>query len=236
MTEQEPTRANDEILQYRVGCGPVGALIVAGLALCCVLLTIGSGLVILFPGQFVDLFDRDDGDPDRLRIAIGAEGTPTVIPARDEPLGSASNPAPLGTSLSGDGLRVTLNSVTPVGAILDAVAPAGSTYLILDVTITNTSDEAAEFSSFYWSARDILTDENFDDVKDIRPADALLAGSLAPGVQVRGNVLLLVDLETPILRIKYDTNIFGGENFYWLWDAHAPAPTASPEALASPVE
>jgi hypothetical protein len=233
VTEQEPRQQSDEVLQPRIGCGPVGVLIVAGLALCCVLLTIGSGLVILFPGQFVDLFDRDDGDPDRLRVTIGADGTPTITVARDEPLGSASNPAPLGTSLSGDGLTITLHSVTPVPSILEAVAPAGSTYLILDVTLVNTTDEPREFSAFYWSARDILTDENFDDEKDIRPANALLAGSLAPGVEVRGNVLLLIDLETPILRIKYDTDIFGGQNMYWLWDAHSPSSVASPEAVVS---
>ena len=84
---------SDEISHARVGCGPVGVGLVAVLLGCCVLLTIGSGLVILFPDPVVDFLDRDDDEPDRLRAALGPDGTPVVEPDAAADLGSASNPA-----------------------------------------------------------------------------------------------------------------------------------------------
>ena len=41
---------SDEITHARVGCGPVGVGLMAVLLGCCVLLTIGSGLVIIVSG------------------------------------------------------------------------------------------------------------------------------------------------------------------------------------------
>lgn len=226
---------SDEISQGRVGCGPVGGGILVILLGFCVLLTVGSGLVVLFPGPVIDLFERDADEPDRLRAAIGSDGTPTVEPDAAEPVGSASNPAAIGIAVGGDGVSVTLNAVARAET-LGGVAPKdGFVFLTLDVTIANVSDEATEFSALFWSARDIVAGENYDDDKFNRPGNALPAGSLAPGDQIRGNVLVLVAAEALVVRVKYDTALIGGENLYWLYPNSAASPTATPAMDSSPV-
>src|SRR5215211_3544825 len=142
---------------------------------CCVLLTIGSGLVILFPGPVVDFLDRDDDEPDRLRAALGPNGTPTIEVDASEPVGSASNPAAIGATVEGDGLAVTVHGATRTTSIADATPDPGFIFLILDVTIRNTSGDAKNFNSYYWSARDVVAGENYDDEKNVRPGDALIA-------------------------------------------------------------
>ncbi len=226
---------SDEIGHARVGCGPVGAGLVAVILGICVLLTIGSGLVVLFPGPVVDLFDQDDDEPDRLRADLGPDGTPTIQPDRSEPLGSASNPAVVGAEVDGDGVAVTLQGVTRAATVAETPPEAGYVFLILDVTIANVSDEAKEFGAYFWSARDVVAEENFDDEKNIRPGNALLAGSLAAGDQVRGNVLLVVRDGATVIRVKYDTALIGGDNLYWLYTPGAAAATGTPATVSSPV-
>ena len=229
---------SDEITHARVGCGPVGVGLMAVLLGCCVLLTIGSGLVILFPGPVVDFFDRDDDEPDRLRAALGPNGTPVVEPDSAEDVGSASNPAPIGATVEGDGLAVTLNSVSRTGSIAGTAPDQGLVFLILDVTIQNTFSDAKNFNSYYWSARDIVAGENYDDEKSIRPGDALIAGSLGSGDQVTGNVLVVVPADALVMRLKYDTSLLGGDNLYWLYqpslEQSGATPIATPDDGATP--
>ena len=89
----------------------------------------------------VDFLDRDDDEPDRLRAALGPDGTPVIEAGCDsEPVGSASNPAAVGATVEGDGLAVTVNGV----AQRQRASPTrrrtpGFVFLILDVTVRNTS-------------------------------------------------------------------------------------------------
>lgn len=229
---------SDEITHARVGCGPVGVGLMAVLLGCCVLLTIGSGLVILFPDPVVDFLDRDDDEPDRLRASLGPDATPAIEVDETEPIGSASNPAALGATVDGDGLAITVHGATRAASIAEAAPDSGLVFLILDVTIRNTSDDAKNYNSYYWSARDIIAGENYDDEKNIRPGDALIAGSLGSGNEVRGNVLLIVPADALVVRLKYDTSPLGGENLYWLYqpgDEHIDAtPAGAPAIGATP--
>jgi hypothetical protein len=197
---------------------------------CCVLLTIGSGLVILFPGPVVDLLDRDDDEPDRLRAALGPNGTPVVEPDGAEPFGSASNPAALGETVEGDGLAVTVRGVARAASIAEATPEPGFVFLLVDVTIRNTSEDAKNYNSYYFSVRDIVAGENYDDEKNIRPGDALIAGSLGAGDEVAGNVLLVVPADALVLRLKYDTSPLGGDNLYWLYQPGQELPAGTPSA------
>jgi hypothetical protein len=229
---------SDEITHARVGCGPVGVGLVALLLGCCVLLTIGSGLVILFPGPVVDFLDRDDDEPDRLRAALGSDGTPVVEVDQAEPVGSASNPAALGATVEGDGLAVTVNGVSRAASIAEATPEPGFVFLLVEVSIRNTSGDAKNYNSYYWSARDIVAGENYDDEKNIRPGNALIAGSLGSGDQVTGNVLLVVPADALVLRLKYDTSPLGGDNLYWLYrpgQGQADGRTGATPAAATPV-
>lgn len=218
----------------RVGCGPVGAGLVAVILGVCVLLTIGSGLVVLFPGPVIDLFDRGDDEPDNLRAALGPDGTPSVEIDAAEPVGSAGNPAAIGATVSGGDVGVSVNAVTRAERIVDVSPEAGLVFLTLDVTIANVSDDATEFSALFWSARDIVAGENYDDEKFVRPGNALPAGSLAAGDEVRGNVLLVAPADAQVLRIKYDTALIGGENLYWLYLPGAPSPVGTPASGSAP--
>ncbi len=226
---------SDEISHGRVGCGPVGGGILVILLGFCVLLTVGSGLVVLFPGPVIDLFDRDADEPDRLRAAVGPNGTATVEPDDSEPIGSVSNPAAIGVAVGGEGVSVTLHGVSRAETLGEVASKDGLVFLTLDVTIANVSDEATEFSALFWSARDIVAGENYDDDKFNRPGNALPAGSLAAGDQIRGNVLLLVSAEAVVVRVKYDTALIGGENLYWLYLPGGSTPSATPAADSTPI-
>ena len=229
---------SDEIIHARVGCGPVGVGLMALLLGCCALLTIGSGLVILFPDPVVDFLDRDDDDPDRLRASLGPNGTPIIEADVTEPIGSASNPAAVGATVEGDGLAVTVHGTTRPASIADATPDSGFVFLTLDVTVRNTSADAKNYNAYYWSARDIVEGENYDDEKNIRPGDALIAGSLGSGDEVRGNVLLVVPADAQVVRLKYDTSPLGGDNLYWLYlpgdEQPIATPAATPVNLATP--
>jgi hypothetical protein len=211
---------------------------VAVLLGCCVLLTIGSGLVILFPDPVVDFLDRDDDEPDRLRAAVGSNGTPVVEPDESEPVDSASNPAPVGGTVEGDGLAVTVHGATRTASIADATPEPGFVFLILDISVRNTSDDAKNYNSYYFSARDIVGGENYDDEKNIRPGAALIAGNLGSGDEVRGNVLLVVPDDALVIRLKYDTSPLGGDNLYWLYqpgrEGRSATPVATPNIEATP--
>ena len=226
---------SDEITHGRVGCGPVGAGLVAIILGICVLLTIASGLVVIFPGPVIDLFDRGSDEPDRLRAALGPDGTATVEPDLAEPVGSISNPAAIGAAVGGDDVSVTLHAVSRAETLAGAAPEAGLVFLTIDVTIANVTDEATEFSALFWSARDIVAGDNYDDDKFNRPGNALPAGSLAPGDQIRGNVLLLVPADTQVLRIKYATALIGGEDLYWLYLPGSLPGSATPGPAATSI-
>jgi len=87
----------------------------------------------------------------------------------------------------------------------------------------------------FWSARDIVAGDNYDDDKFNRPGNALPAGSLAPGDHIRGNVLLLVPADTQVLRIKYATALIGGEDLYWLYLPGSLPGSATPGPAATSI-
>lgn len=228
---------SDETTHARVGCGPVGAGIVVVALAICALLTVGSGLVIAFPDVFIDLIDRDDGEPDELRATLGSDGTPTIVPDAGADPGSISNPVAIGETVERGGVAVTVHGVTRATTVAEAVPGDGLIFLVVDVAFVNTGGELRNFNSYYWSARDIIGEGNYDDEKNVQPANAILAGSLASGDGVRGNVLLVVPADAAVLRLKYSTELLGGEDLYWLYvPAEASgAAAATPEDLDSRV-
>ena len=76
----------------------------------------------------------------------------------------------------------------------------------------------------------LVAGENYDDEKNIRPGDALIAGSLGSGDQVTGNVLLVVPADALVVRLKYDTSLLGGDNLYWLYQPGQEQSGATPGA------
>lgn len=171
----------------------IGALVVAG-----VLLSGGSG----------------GGGSSGSQQLTGREANVTPTP---EPKGTENNPATIGDTVAADGLAITLNSAstadTATGGM--SVPDAGNIYVVLDVTIKNVSEETESFNALYWSAKDVERGFTFDDAMMASTGQDISAGDLSPGDLVRGNVVLEVKVDTPVLRIKYDTSPIGGKNMFW---------------------
>lgn len=136
-------------------------------------------------------------------------------------VGSGENPAPIGTSVTGDGLEVTVHSadLSDTAGVLAGAEP-GVMYLTLDVTIRNVSDDKKSFNALYWSGKDIVNGYAFDD--DLfagGSVNQLPSGDLQPSDLIRGEVVLKVRDDSQRIRIKYDTSPIGGANLYWLLEA-----------------
>lgn len=152
--------------------------------------------------------------------ARDASGAVVQSEQEDAEIGSGDNPAPIATTITRDGLEITVNSVTEsdTAGVLTSYE-AGWSYLILDVTIKNVSDGKKSVNPLYWSAKDIDLGYTYDDeLFGSGNGPQLSAGDLSPNDLVRGEVVIKVQTEGSRIRIKYDTSPIGGANLYWLYE------------------
>lgn len=182
----------------------------------CLRIVFGSlAVIVVVIAAAVLLGDGTDeggsgGNPDEGNDQANTIPTP-------EPKGTENNPAIVGDTVTADGLAITLNSTstadTATGGM--SVPEVGNVYVILDITIKNVSEERESFNALYWSAKDTERGFTFDDAIMASTGQNISSGDLSPADLVRGNVVLEVKADTPVLRIKYDTSPIGGKNMFW---------------------
>lgn len=136
---------------------------------------------------------------------------PTPTPA----LGEGELPAPIGTTLTGGGVAVTLTNAFYADEYGYATPKGGYVFLVLEVAIENTDDEGHGYAGNRFSAKDFDTGAEFDDTITLA-VGGLGTGDLSPGEYVSGVVVLEVQERTSRVRIKYATAAFGGTSLYWL--------------------
>lgn len=184
------------IQERRGGCLKWGMVGTGVLALGCV--------VLLVVGMLVG--SRNDGDEVAVSRGPGA-GSPAA--SGEERLAS------IGDTVTSDGLAITLNSASTTDRAGFAAADAGWTFAVLDVTIKNVSTEPQDFNFLYWSAKDLERGFTFDNEFLATTDQDLGSGKLGPGDLIRGNVVMKIRTDSPVVRFKYDTNPIGGKNLYW---------------------
>lgn len=177
------------------------------------------GLIAVIVVAAVAINDGSSGNPNdngNGEAKVNDQGTPEAVK-----VGSGENPAPIGASVTGDGLEVTVHSaeLSDTAGVLAGAEP-GVLYLTLDVTIRNVSEDKKSFNALYWSGKDIVNGYAFDD--DLFAGDSmnqLPSGDLQPSDLIRGEVVIKVRADSQKIRIKYDTAPIGGTNLYWLFQA-----------------
>jgi endonuclease YncB( thermonuclease family) len=133
-------------------------------------------------------------------------------------VGTGDNPAPVGTAIEGDGLRVTLNSFYYSDGDGFIVPAQNKTFLIVNMTITNISDsDQKDYNEICFAAKDVDKDFDFDN-SFLNPSGAPLgSGDMVPGDTVSGEVALEVSPSSAHIRVKYTSGGgCGGDKFYWL--------------------
>lgn len=168
---------------------------------------VGLCIIVAIAGTFVS---KQQGDK-KNDVAVAGTSTPG--------LGAGENPAPVGSTITGDGLEVTVYSATlsDTAGVLGAAEP-GYLYLTIDASVKNVSNEKKSVNPLYFSAKDIVNGYTFDnELMAGDPAAALgSTNDLAPGDILRGEVVLKVRDDSKQIRIKYDTSPLGGKNMYWI--------------------
>lgn len=137
--------------------------------------------------------------------------TPTPVP-----IGSAVDvPAPLGTTLTADGLAVTVESAYFDYGFANAIPRGGYKVLIAQVTIRNDGDGNQSYNASSFSGIDANTNVSYNPVTLDNVGVLLRDGSLQPGQYVSGTVLIEVQETATNVIIKYDPNMFTTEDLYW---------------------
>ncbi len=155
---------------------------------------------------------------------VGASATtaqqPTAVPQPTATVQPPATPAPkptdtpkpqlsptpglakVGQRVETKGIAFTVNKVTKADQIGDfQKAKAGSTYVIVDVTIENVSADKAPYNLFYFRVKDA---DSFEYSATINVSnDALKSGELAKGEKVRGTVATEVPAAAKGLVLSY---------------------------------
>lgn len=181
------------------GCLSRFAIVIAALLVICIVAAVAGTLITKQRGN-------DDSG-----VAVVGNVTPD--------LGSGEVPAPIGSTITGDGLDITIYSATlsDTAGVLGA-ADSGYLYLTIDVSVKNISGDKKSVNPLYFSAKDIVNGYTFDnELLAGDPAAALgSTNDLGPGDILRGEVVLKVRDDSKEIRIKYDTSPIGGKNMYWI--------------------
>jgi hypothetical protein len=137
--------------------------------------------------------------------------TPTPVP-----IGSTVDvPAPLGTTLTADGLAVTVESAYFDYGFANAIPRGGYKVMIVQVTIRNDGDGNQSYNASSFSGIDANTDVAYNPVTLDDVGVLLRDGNLQPGQYVSGTVLIEVQETATNVIIKYDPNMFTTEDLYW---------------------
>ena len=135
-------------------------------------------------------------------------------------LGSADNPAPVGTAVESDGRSVTLNSYYFTSSAGTFVAEQNKDLLIVNLTITNISaKDQLSYSDQCVDAKDVPGGFDFNVPLIFNVSDFPLgAGDQIPGDTVTGNVAILVASSSSTIRVRYTagSGSCNGDDFYWI--------------------
>jgi len=115
----------------------------------------------------------------------------------------------IGEAVENGGYALTVHSVTdPVVPSDEFFGPdAGSRWVMVEVSITNVSDEPQDYGSYDFKVKDA---DNFEYTAGFVDLEReLSSGSLPPGDTVRGQVGFEVPVDAAIVRLIYDPGFFG---------------------------
>ncbi len=145
----------------------------------------------------------------------GACGGNHVEITPEPELGDEGLPAPIGTTLRGSGVAVTLTNAYTAYEYGFSTPKGGYVFLVVEATVENVDDEGHGYAGNRFSAKDVDSGAEFDDTFTLTDG-GLGTGDLSPGEYVYGVVVLEVQETATNIRVKYDTAAIGGENLYWL--------------------
>lgn len=148
--------------------------------------------------------------------ACGENHVKIVPPTPTPELGEKGLPAPVGTTLTGGGVAVTLDSAYTTYQYGSSLAKGGYVFLVMQVSVTNVDDnDNHRYSDTQFDAEDIDTGADFKEPQ--RPNEGgLEEGDLSPGEYASGIVGLEIQETSSNVRVHYGTAFFGGDNLYWL--------------------
>lgn len=129
--------------------------------------------------------------------------------------GSADDPGVLGETLTAENMEVTLVSAYTDYSYGFSSPKGGYVYLICEVMIRNVDDESHGYRDGRFSAKDMDTNADFDDVGSATD-QGVGAGDLSPSEYVDGIIGIQVQETSRNLRVKYQLKEFGGDSVYWL--------------------
>ncbi len=149
--------------------------------------------------------------------ACGKNHSKIVPPTPTPELGDKELPAPIGTTLTGGGVAVTIDSAYTTYQYGSSLAKGGYVFLVMQVSITNLDDnDNHRYSDSRFSAEDVDTGADFDEPQ--RPNEGGLEdGDLSPGEYASGIVGLEIQETATNVRVQYRTAFIGGDSLYWLF-------------------
>ena len=161
---------------------------------------LGAALVIECGSELQEFFGEFGGD-------FFGDGS-------DDGFSFDETPAPPETGTIGEGVEnggyeLTVHSVTdPLVPSDEFFGPeAGNRWVMVEVSITNVSDEPQDYGSYDFKVKDADNFEYTTGFVDLERE--LSSGSLPPGDTVRGQVGFEVPVDAAIVRLIYDPGFFG---------------------------
>lgn len=140
-----------------------------------------------------------------------------IVPPTAEPeLGDQGLPAPIGTTLTGGGVAVTINSAYTTYQYGVSAPKGGYVFLVMEIVVENVDPEDNHgYADYRFSAEDQDTGADFEEPRSA-VTGGLGNGDLSTGEYVSGVVGLEVQETSTNIRIEYGTANVGGESLYWL--------------------
>lgn len=135
----------------------------------------------------------------------------TPVPER----GSRQDPAAIGEKLTAEGMAVTLTNAYFTYEYNFSTPKGGYVFLVVEVEMTNVDDESHGYTDQRFSAKDLVTEAEFDDTFALLDTP-LGSGDLSPNEYVYGQVALEVQETATSIRVKYDVSFLGDAELYWL--------------------
>ncbi len=146
------------------------------------------------------------------------EPEPTEVPTPTPAAGtSLNNPVPIGTTLEGDGLAVTVLSAYYDFSFANAIPRGGYKLLIAEVSIENVGDGGHGYAAADFSGEDADTGVGYNAVTLDNVGVLLGSGDLEPGEFVSGTVLIEVQETAARVILKYDPRVFDPNDLFWIF-------------------
>ena len=133
------------------------------------------------------------------------------------PLGHRDNPAPVGTTLNVEGQDITVSNPFFTYEYGFQTPKGGYVFLVVDVYFENVdaANKDHDYGEERFAAVDLDTGADFDNVTNLTDS-SIGSGDLGTGEYVLGQVVLEVQETSQRLRVKYDANLSGESEVYWV--------------------